>query len=367
MKILILSDANSVHTLKWVKALKKHELNLMLFSLFKPNKDYENIYNQLNVVVESPNLRSKINNLRNPNFTKINYISGLKLLKKTITNFQPDILHAHYASSYGVIALLSRYKPFILSVWGSDIYDFPNRNLLNKFLIKKVIKTADVVCSTSEAMSEIINKNFSKSTIHIIPFGVDIDLFLPTSTNPKVFTVGTIKSIEDHNGIDCLLDAASILVNKYNEKRIQYLIVGKGSLLEEMKQKATKLKLDDFVTFSGEINYNKIVEYHQMLSIFIAMSTRESFGVAILEAAACGIPSITSDIGGLPEVNQNGVTGLIIKPNDSKKLAESIIKLFEDYDYRNRLGKQARYRVEKYFNWNNNVKKMINIYNGFVN
>ena len=364
MKILILSDANSVHTLKWVKALKKHELNLMLFSLFKPNKDYENIYDQLKVVVESPDLRLKIKNLRNPNLSKINYLLSLKLLNKTIKNYQPNILHAHYASSYGVLALLSSYKPFILSVWGSDVYDFPNRNWLNKFLLKKVINSADIVCSSSQAMSKVINENFTKSKIHIVPFGVDIELFSPSSTSPKVFTVGTIKSIENHNGIDCLLDAASILVNKYNEKRIQFLIVGKGSLLEEMKQKATKLELGKYVKFTGEINYTEIVDYHQMLSVYIAMSTRESFGVAILEAAACGIPSITSNIGGLPEVNKDGESGFIIKPDDSGKLADSIMKLFKDNNYRKQLGEQARYRVIKKYNWENNVKQMVKIYYG---
>tara|TARA_Y100000590_G_scaffold129290_1_gene147819 strand:+ start:16964 stop:18079 length:1116 start_codon:yes stop_codon:yes gene_type:complete len=362
MKILILSDANSVHTLKWVNGLKKHNFKLMLFSLFKPNKVYKKFYSDLGVIVTSPNLRYKINDLREPNLSKIIYLKGFAPLKSAINKFKPDILHAHYASSYGVLALLSRFKPFILSVWGSDVLDFPYKNIFNRFLIKKIISNANSVCSTSNAMIRILKKEYNTSGVHLVPFGVDIKQFFPRQNQQKSFIVGTIKSIEKHNGIDCLIDAANIIVNQKNNNEIKFLIVGKGSLLEEMKQKVVNLNLQKYINFKGHVSMEKIAHYHKKLSLFIAVSTRESFGVAVLEAAACGVPSITSDVGGLPEVNKHGHTGLIIKQNDSKKLASAIIQLFEKENYRKKLGVNARNYVEKKFNWNKSVDKMIKIY-----
>ena len=82
------------------------------------------------------------------------------MLKSEIVKFNPDLIHAHYASSYGFIAFLTRFKPFILSAWGSDIYDFPNRNFINHSLTKKVLGSATIVCSTSYAMKNIIEKDF---------------------------------------------------------------------------------------------------------------------------------------------------------------------------------------------------------------
>ena len=362
MKILILSDANSVHTLKWVKSLKKTDYKLMLFSLFKPNNDFLNQYDELKIVVRTPNLRSRIKNLREPNLSKLNYFRGLFYLNRIISDYEPDILHAHYASSYGVLASLSRFRPFVLSVWGSDILDFPNRNFLNKWLINKVINSANSICSTSEVMIKCIREEYNISDVDLIPFGVDIDVFSPIQNLQKNFIVGTIKSVEKHNGIDCFLDAAKIIVYDYKNDKIQFLIVGKGSLLKKMKQKTVDLDLQKYVKFEGHVSQDNIVEHHRKLSLFIAVSTRESFGVAVLEAAACGVPSITSNVGGLPEVNKHEHTGLIIKPNDPGKLAESIIRLYEDNNYRYQLSENARSWVVNNFDWDENLNKMINVY-----
>ena len=362
MKILFLADANSIHTIKWVESLHKHELNILVFSLFKPTDDVVQKYQNWGIPLISADLQSKIRNLRVPNISKLNYLTAFRLLKKTMNAFAPDIIHAHYASSYGVLGYLSKFKPFILSVWGSDVYDFPQKNQLNKWLLKKVIHSANTVCSTSEAMKAVIATQFDRFDVKVIPFGVDASVFAPASGSPQQFTVGTIKSIEAHNGIDCLLDAANIIINEYHNTYIHFLIVGQGSLLGEMKQKTTDLGLDNYVKFTGYIPHEKIVEFHQKLSVFISVSTRESFGVAVLEAAACGVPAITSNVGGLPEVNEDNYTGYVIPPNNPEKLAITILKLFENKHLKNQKGENARDRVAKQFNWNKNVAQMVNVY-----
>ena len=225
-----------------------------------------------------------------------------------------------------------------------------------------MIHSASSVCSTSEAMKAVIATQFDRFDVKVIPFGVDANVFAPASESLQQFTVGTIKSIEAHNGIDCLLDAANIIINEYHNTDIHFLIVGQGSLLGEMKQKTTSMGLDNYVKFAGYIPHEKIVEFHQKLSVFISVSTRESFGVAVLEAAACGVPAITSNVGGLPEVNQNNYTGYVIPPNDPKKLANSIFKLFKDKNLKDQMEKNARDRVAKQFNWNKNVIQMVNVY-----
>ena len=362
MKILLLADANSIHTIKWVESLHKHELNILVFSLFKPTDDVAKKYQNWGISLISADLQSKIRNLRVPNISKLNYLTAFRLLKKTMNAFGPDIIHAHYASSYGVLGYISNFKPFILSVWGSDVYDFPQKNQLNKWLLKKVIHSANTVCSTSEAMKAVIATQFDRFDVQVIPFGIDTNVFTPALKSPHQFTVGTVKSIEAHNGIDCLLDAADILINKYHNTQIHFLIVGQGSLLEEMKGKTRHLGLDNYVKFAGYIPHENIVEYHQKLSVFISVSTRESFGVSVLEAAACGIPAITSNVGGLPEVNQDNYTGYVIPPNDPEKLASLIFKLFKDKNLKNRMEENTRERVIKQFNWNENVAQMINVY-----
>ncbi len=361
MKIILLSDANSIHTLRWVESLTSRNFKIKLFSLFKPKKDLIEKYKKINVKVISPDF--KINNLRQPNISKIKYLFAIPLLKKTIKDFKPNILHAHYASSYGILGYLSKFKPFILSVWGSDIYHFPNKNLLNKFILGLVIKNSDKICSTSFAMKKIIEDEYKRFDVELISFGIDLELFKPVD-NKKNFTVGTVKSIESHNGIDCLIDAAKLVIFNY-KKDINFLIVGDGLLKKEMQQKAKDLDLHDRIKFVGFVQHPNVIKYFNDLSVFVAVSERESFGVSVLEAAACEIPSITSNIGGLPEVNINNETGIVINPNDPKKLAESIVKLFDNGTLRARLAKNARKRVALLYNWKNDLNSMIKLYEQF--
>ena len=362
MKIILLSDASSAHTVKWVNAIKKKNFEIVLFSFFMPSKLLIKEYNELNVKIISPDLKSKIKNLREPNLSKIKYLNSILLLRKLIKNFRPDIIHAHYASSYGFLAYLSRFKPFILSVWGSDIYYFPYYRRINKWIISLVIGAADKVCSTSYAMKKIIEKEYKRMDIEIIPFGVSIKHFKFFPKSKQNFIVGTIKSIENHNGIDCLIEAARIIVYEYR-KNIKFLIAGEGSLKELMQKKAASLMLQEHINFAGHIPHQNVIKYYNSLSIFIAVSRRESFGVSVVEAGACGIPSITSNIGGLTEVNLNNRTGLVISPNKPRELAESILKLYANDELRKKLGKGARNHVINNFNWSDNVDQMIKIYN----
>ena len=361
MKILILSDANSIHTIRWAESLIAKNIDIQIFSFFKPKKSNTVKLKKLNIKVITPDLRKKIKNLREPNISKIKYLQSILLLKKSIKAFQPDILHAHYASSYGLLGMICKFRPYVLSVWGSDIYDFPSRNIINNILLKFVIKSATKICSTSIAMKKIIEKKYNRLDVQVVPFGIDLKYFDYNKKKNKNFTVGIIKSIESYNGIDILIDSANILVNQLNEK-IAFIIVGKGSIKKEMEQKVRILKLENSVKFFGFIPHNRIKTYFNKINVFIAPSNREGFGVSVLEAAATGVPAITSNVGGLQEVNVHNKTGLILEKNSPDILAKNILRLFKNKNLAERLGKNGRAHVEEKFNWIDNLNKMIDIY-----
>ncbi len=364
MKIIFLSDANSIHTFRWVESLKLNNFDILLFSFFEPNQLFKDRYKKLKINIVSPALKIKSANLRKPKISKIKYLFSLPLLKKTLKNYNPDILHAHYASSYGLMGLLCGFRPFILSAWGSDIYHFPYTTFLNKVIMKMIIKNADIVCSTSNAMKKMIIDDYQRNDINVIPFGIDLKQFKPSKIKNEDFVIGTIKSIENYNGIDCLIDAVNIIIHDYRIN-LSVSIVGDGSLRNSMEQRAKDLNIFEHVKFHGHVDHNYIKSFYDELSVFIAVSTRESFGVSVLEAAACQIPSITSNIGGLIEVNKDNVTGKVINANDPNQLADSIVNLMMNVDLRNKMGKAARKRVSEKFNFAENSKQMISIYKKF--
>ena len=125
MKICYLADANNIHTKKMCE--------------YFANKGYDVSVISLNDG-EIPNVKvysMKVETLYSGSaFSKIHYLGKLKKIKKIVKEINPDILHAHYASSYGLIAALINFKPTILSVWGSDVYDFPKESFINKEVLK---------------------------------------------------------------------------------------------------------------------------------------------------------------------------------------------------------------------------------------
>lgn len=361
MKLLLLSDANSIHTWKWVHSLKLKGVEIKLFSFFKPKDKMHHLYIDNNVKVITPGIEIKSSNLREPNFRKLKYLRCVFFLRKIIRDFSPDLIHAHYISSYGLLGYLSGFHPLILSAWGSDVYYFPEKSKLNNQMIKFLLARADVVCSSSNVMANHIQKKFNRNDVVVVPFGVDINYFKSDQKEPSNFTVGTIKSIEDHNGIECIIDAAKIIKQNY-DKEIDFVIVGKGTLMNRMIKRVDDYDLKSNIKFLGFINHDQIVDHYNKLSIFVAVSLRESFGVSILEAASCSVPSITSNIGGLIEVNLHTKTGRVIEPNNPEQLANEIIYFYENEEIRKKMGNIARRRVEKHFNWNDNVSQMLDIY-----
>ena len=248
-KILILSDANSIHTQKWALSLSNYGYNVILFSIFKPNFENNKTYNENNILVYNYKKNLKVKNFREPSISKIIYLLCVPYIKKIIKKENPDILHAHYASSYGLMALLIKFKPSIISVWGSDLYLFPKKNRSYNYLMKKIIESGEVICSTSNGMKKILKNDFQRDDVKVIPFGVDTNIFCKSSHNNMDFTVGTIKSIESHNGIDCMIDAAQIIVNEYGISKIKFLIIGDGLLLDDMKKKDKKAKFRELYKF----------------------------------------------------------------------------------------------------------------------
>ncbi|MDO9001546.1 MAG: glycosyltransferase [Bacteroidota bacterium] len=366
MKILLLSDTYSEHTEKWALGLASQNIEVGIFSF---NKATYNWHEHENITVFfEPEKKINADNL----LTKISYIKYLSIIRKIIKHFKPDILHAHYATSYGLIGALSGFKPFFLSVWGSDVYDFPKKSKLHKKVFQHNLNKASVIMSTSKIMMQEVKK-YTNKEIFVTPFGVDLTKFINRPTTiPKdnSIYIGTIKPIEEKYGIEYIIDAAQILLEKHKENfKYKFLLIGPGSNLEHYKEIIRQKNLEPYFEITGRIPFTNIVDYHNLLDIFLNVSIddSESFGVAAVEAMACEKPVIVSDVGGLMEVVNNGEFGRIVKKKDSSALANAIDEIANNIAKEKEAGKLARKHVLKNYDWANNLNYMISIYKEFLN
>jgi glycosyltransferase involved in cell wall biosynthesis len=361
----MLSDINSSHTQRWACELIRKGIDVAIFSMSKPSSDW---YLKENIQLINSATISK-NKFNSNTFSKASYLKLLPQLRKAIADFQPQIVHAHYASSYGFLGALSGFHPYVISAWGSDVMDFPKRNAINRNILKYNFKKADQIFATSEILVKTISK-FSKKTIAKIPFGINTDYFKPIAVerifSPDAVVIGVVKSLEEIYGIDIVMKAFKKVVENEKDESLKLLIVGGGSKENDYKALVKELNLTDSIVFTGKIEYDQVLNYHNMIDIFVNVSRNESFGVAVLEASACEKPVIASKVGGLTEVVLNDETGLLVESENIDDTANAILRLVKDRFLCKQMGVNGRKFVKHNYEFNNNVNDMIAIYQQLI-
>ncbi|EAQ65690.1 putative glycosyl transferase [Marinomonas sp. MED121] len=355
MKVAILGNANSVHIKKWAEGLVNEKIEIHLISLHKVKLEYSQEINFHQLKFGVP----------------FGYLVSYKELKSILKTISPDILNVHYASGYGTLSNLVGFTPTILSIWGSDVFDFPEKTFLHKKILKNNLKSASAIASTSHCMLKVSDQIYKHPNSYVTPFGVDINHFKPKpKPKPKVgnrnkFTIGTVKYLSEKYGIDILINAFSILYHKYGSTfDLELIIVGEGPQKDELIILVEKLKLSKYVKFLGALPHAKIPEIINTMDVFSALSRydSESFGVAVVEACACGKPVVVSDVSGFCEVVINNSTGLIVPREDASSAAKAIERLLISESLRIEIGELARKYVVKTYSWDISIRTMINSY-----
>ncbi|MBN1181144.1 MAG: glycosyltransferase [Bacteroidales bacterium] len=360
MKIFILAPGHSPHTRKWIKGIteQKHEVILYSFTSYS-KKTYADINNFTGY---SLGLGKGIGFSKGI-IKKLCYFLALPPIKLLIKKHKPDVLHAHYLSSYGLIGALTNFKRYAISVWGTDIFEFAKKNTLQTKIIQYALSKAQVVFSTSEVMKSEISK-YTNKTVQVIPFGIDTELFMPQpkSSEKEEFVIGTIKALKEVYGISYLIKAFSILVNEYRIPSLKLILAGLGPEKDNYIKLSRELKVEDRIVFPGFIDPRDVPDVLSTFDIFVAVSLRESFGVAVIEASACELPVVVSNVDGLPEVVINNETGLLVPPKNPKETADALQSLINDRSKRVMMGKNGRKFVLARYKFDKNLIDLLEAY-----
>ena len=285
-----------------------------------------------------------------------------------LRDFTPDIVNIHWASSYGLLAKnVSQNFPVALSVWGTDVFDFPYKSRLHRKVIKSNLVAANHIVSTSECMREqVVSLGLDLDKISVTPFGVETKEFAkdrrPRSESSIV--LGTVKGLEEKYGVDTLIDAFALLLEtKKFDRKISLNIYGIGSQRSELEARVSRLGLEDSVFFGGHVAHSEVPKILNSLDIYCALSRSESFGVAIVEASSCELPVVVSGVGGLLEVVDDKITGFIVPKEDPEAACKALTRLIEDSNLRNSLGLNGRRKVEAEYSWDRSLMLMERVYN----
>lgn len=344
MKIAFIAPANNYHTQKWCEFFVSRGYDVSVISFFPGQIDNVDVYH-IDCGVKASNSDKE----------KLVYLIQARKIKTLIKSINPEIISVHYASSYGAVMALTGIKDYYLSVWGSEVYEFPEKSIFHKWLIMFSLKRAKYILSTSKAMAEQTKKYTSKEIL-VTPFGVKTDLFKPQNNTHDLekLVIGTVKALEPKYGIDYLIKAVSQFKKKCPTISFQLRIAGKGNYQEEYEKLAIEEGIGEETIWLGFISQEKVAEEWAKMDIAVIPSTleSESFGVSAVEAQACGIPVIISDIPGLMEATNPGVTSIVCNRKDKDSLERAIEILAFDKAKRRSMGEAGRDFVEKKYEYN---------------
>jgi glycosyltransferase involved in cell wall biosynthesis len=173
--------------------------------------------------------------------------------------------------------------------------------------------------------------------------------------------VGTVANLKAHKGYEHLLDAAVLVRREVPDTR--FVLVGQGLLEDELRSRAHRMGLDGNVIFTG---YREdAVSLAAAFDVFAMASLHEGLSIALIEAMALGKPSVVTNVGGLPEVVEDGVQGFVVPPADPLALAQAILTLLRDPELRRRMGEEAQCRAAA-FDIRKAVQRMETVYEELI-
>lgn len=350
MRITYLGNSGSIHTIRWARhfAARGHEVTVLSFS------------------------SSMIDGIRTEYFPsagsgpRVNYWIVLPSLRNFLKKEPPDILHAHYATSYGLAGAVCNHHPFVVTAWGDDVLIDPERSWPYRMLVRWVMSRADLVTSMAGHMTELIVKRgyAERERILTLPFGVDASLFSPerrhSEVAPSGMTVISTRHLAPEYDVETLIRAVPIILSKLPGTRFR--IVGAGECRSYLEGLSATLGLAKSVDFLGSLEHHVLAGMLGEADIFVSTSRSDGNNISLNEAMACGAFPVVSDIPANREWIVDGENGLFFPVGNATKLAEQVIIAAARPDLRYQAAEKNWRIIQERGSWEVNMQRMEKAY-----
>lgn len=278
-----------------------------------------------------------------------------------------DCIHAHdWLVAYSAKTLKDAYKiPIVSTIHATEA----GRNSGIHDDVQRYINDTEWLL-TYESSEVIVNSNYMKcelqrlfglpfEKINVIPNGINLTNFNGIDRdydfrrkyamdNEKIILY--IGRLVYEKGIQHLIAAMPKIINGYNDTKL--IIGGRGGMYDELKEQARALGIENKVYFTGYLSSKEVQKMYKCADIAVFPSTYEPFGIVTLEAMLAGVPTVVSDIGGLDEIVDHGVTGMKSYAGNANSIADSVLTLLYNHQLCDNIVKNAKAKVKKEFNWN---------------
>ena len=318
---LCFNGPKNLHTERWVTYFARHghEVHLVI--------DEPVEYEDVNIHC----LHLKLN--KNP----IYFLKKLLGLKRVIKEIQPDLLHSHYITGEGYIGAMTGFHPYVASIWGTDILIRPHKGIGEKLFTKFVMKRSDLITADSQdQIDAAVDLGASSDKCRVVQWGVDLRTFRPGVESDIRARLGiddgpiiiSQRKFQPLYNIDIIVQAFSDTLAVLPDAHL--VLTGAGFDEAKVRDQVRHLGIDANVHFTGYLPYDDLSLYLNAADIAISIPSWDGTAMAILEAMACGVPLIVSDLASNREWIEDGKNGYIVQPRDHEQLTARMIELLQD-------------------------------------
>ena len=278
-----------------------------------------------------------------------------------------DCIHAHdWLVTYSAKTLKDAFNiPIVSTIHATE----SGRNSGIHDEVQRYINDTEWLL-TYESSEVIVNSNYMNcelqrlfglpfEKINVIPNGVNLTSFNGIDRdydfrrkyamdNEKIILY--MGRLVHEKGVQHLISAMPKIINGYNDTKL--IISGKGGMYDELREQARNLGIENKIYFTGYLSSKEVQKMYKCADVAVFPSTYEPFGIVALESMLAGVPTVVSDIGGLNEIVDHGVTGMKSYAGNSNSIADSVLALLYNHQLCNNITKNAKAKVKKEFNWN---------------
>lgn len=364
MRICFISHPDSTHTRRWVGWFQRHGHQVWLIADYPQCEPWSGmtIYNWTSRY----------------NTPVLKYWLWAQQTRKLLQQIKPDILHAHRVSRAGWVAASTGFHPLVVTPWGSDLYLQPSRSVIARRLANLVLHRADLVTADSQDLCSLaVKMGANRSATHLIQWGVDTTLFNPNG-NPAVgrerYRIQGSPVILSPRGMSPIYNI-DILVTAFAQVRAKIpeavLVLRDYNTNPVYKEKIItmidRLNLSSAVVWVGLLEpWEQTVDLYRAANLVISLASSDGTPVSVLEAMACGIPVIASDLPSIREWITPENNGLLVSPRDEHSLASAIVRLLSNPALMASFSQQNLHLIKERADHETEMRKMEQLYTALL-
>ncbi len=347
MNILYLSDILNIHDIRFLRKYAQSPHRVILYTFYHRSPELpDGIRNIPRLEIVHRDLPGYPDGARCPSeriprflIYGRSFLQALSLLKRDVRRFHIDLVVSGWLLTSSFLAAVSGVHPILMTPWGSDVLLYPKWRRRYREMARYTLSKADFVsCDARHVMRQAIElgRIATEKTL-VVPWGVDLKLFHPHRSDPdlrnrlgwqgKTIAI-TTRSLEPVYRIEWALRALARLSSRHPD--LCLIIVGRGSCDTDLQRATRELGLDNRVHFAGFVPNERLAYFLNAADLYVSPSQSDGTSLSLLEAMACGLPVVVSDLPAIREWVVHGENGLLFDPARQEELESALDRLLTD-------------------------------------